>query len=146
MVRRAEGRLDNREARAGPGMALRGRKILYFRQRIRFRNDVQRVRLGRIMSARGRARMGAEDKGPPAGGHREQWLSTVAALTVGVAFFSLWFWLLPGWLGFRVELAGIGRWRWMAAVPSVLGFAVALRCVWDFGVDGRRNTRAGRST
>ena len=29
------------------------------------------------------------------------------------------------------------RWRWLAAVPSVLGFAVALRCVWDFGWTGR---------
>jgi hypothetical protein len=53
--------------------------------------------------------MGAQDKGAPAGGRGEQWLSTIAALTVGVAFFSLWFWLLPGWLGFRVELAGTGR-------------------------------------
>ena len=81
--------------------------------------------------------MGAQDKSTPAGGRREQWVSTVAALTVGVAFFSLWFWLLPGWLGFRVELAGTARWRWLAAVPSVLGFAVALRCVWDFGWTGR---------
>ena len=30
-----------------------------------------------------------------------------------------------------------GRWRWLAAIPSVLGFAVALRCVWDFGWTGR---------
>jgi protein-S-isoprenylcysteine O-methyltransferase Ste14 len=27
----------------------------------------------------------------------------------------------------------VARWRWIAAVPSVLGFAVALRCIWDFG-------------
>src|SRR5438128_5025606 len=53
-----------------------------------------------------------------------------------VAFFSLWFWLLPRWLGFSVEMAGAARWRWLAAVPSVLGFAVALRCVWDFGWAG----------
>lgn len=66
----------------------------------------------------------------------EQWLTTVAALVVGAAFFSLWFWLLPRWLGFRVETAGAARWRWLAAVPSVLGFAVALRCVWDFGWTG----------
>ena len=124
--------LDGREASA---------KACFFR-RIRLRNDVQRVCRGRIISARGRARMGAEDKGPPAGGPREQWLSTIAALTVGVAFFSLWFWLLPGWLGFRVELAGTARWRWLAAVPSVLGFAVALRCVWDFGWTGRGTTPA----
>jgi protein-S-isoprenylcysteine O-methyltransferase Ste14 len=54
-----------------------------------------------------------------------------------LAFFSLWFWLLPQWLGFRVEMAGAARWRWLAAFPSVLGFAVALRCVWDFGWTGR---------
>ncbi len=67
----------------------------------------------------------------------EKWLSTAAALAVGGVFFALWFWLLPGWLGFRVETAGAARWRWLAAIPSVLGFAVALRCVWDFGWTGR---------
>jgi protein-S-isoprenylcysteine O-methyltransferase Ste14 len=66
-----------------------------------------------------------------------RWLTTVAALAVGAAFFGLWFWLLPTWLGFRVETAGAARWRWLAAIPSVLGFAVALRCVWDFGWTGR---------
>ena len=64
------------------------------------------------------------------------WPTTVEALVVGAAFFALWFWLLPGWLGFRVETADASRWRWLAAVPSVLGFAVALRCVWDFGWTG----------
>ncbi len=65
------------------------------------------------------------------------WPATIAALIVGLAFFSLWFWLLPQWLGFRVETAGSARFRWIAAIPSVLGFAVALRCVWDFGWTGR---------
>src|SRR5947209_2774957 len=52
---------------------------------------------------------------------------------VGTAFFALWFWLLPPALGFRpVTLS----WRWIAAIPSVLGFAVALRCIWDFGHTG----------
>src|SRR5438132_10672305 len=32
--------------------------------------------------------------------------------------------------------AGAARWRWLAAVPSVLGFAIAMRCVWDFGWTG----------
>jgi len=63
--------------------------------------------------------------------------TTMASLLVGAAFFALWFWLLPGWLGFSVATAGAARWRWVAAVPSVLGFAVALRCVWDFGRTGR---------
>jgi protein-S-isoprenylcysteine O-methyltransferase Ste14 len=48
----------------------------------------------------------------------------------------LWFWLLPQWLGFKVDLAGAARCRWLAAIPSALGFAVALRCVWDFGRTG----------
>jgi protein-S-isoprenylcysteine O-methyltransferase Ste14 len=56
---------------------------------------------------------------------------------VGAAFLGLWFWLLPRWLGFQVDMSGVGRWRWIAAVPAVLGFAVALRCVWDFGWTGR---------
>jgi len=67
----------------------------------------------------------------------QRWPATVASLIVGAAFFSLWFWLLPQWLGFRVEIAGAARWRWLAAIPSVLGFAVALRCVWDFGWTGQ---------
>ena len=68
---------------------------------------------------------------------REQhWPTAIAALCVGAAFFSLWFWLLPQWLGFRLEM-GAAHWRWLAALPSVLGFAVALRCVWDFGWTGR---------
>jgi protein-S-isoprenylcysteine O-methyltransferase Ste14 len=64
------------------------------------------------------------------------WLTTLASLLVGAAFLGLWFWLLPQWLGFRVELSGAARWRWLAAVPSALGFAVAVRCVWDFGRTG----------
>ena len=75
-------------------------------------------------------------------GHRGQagndakWAVTCASLLVGAGFFALWFWLLPGWLGFRVDPARVAAWRWIAAVPSVLGFAVALRCVWDFGRTG----------
>lgn len=61
----------------------------------------------------------------------------VASLAVGAAFFSLWFWLLPSWLGFHIDTSGAGQWRWIAGVPSVLGFAVALRCVWDFGRTGQ---------
>ena len=72
------------------------------------------------------------------GGSRDggaHWPATVASLAVGAAFFALWFWLLPSWLGFHVD-TDAARWRWIAAVPSVLGFAVALRCVWDFGWTG----------
>jgi protein-S-isoprenylcysteine O-methyltransferase Ste14 len=70
------------------------------------------------------------------GSRAGSYASLIASLVVGSAFFSLWFWLLPGWLGFRVEAADAERWRWIAAIPSVLGFAVALRCVWDFGWTG----------
>jgi protein-S-isoprenylcysteine O-methyltransferase Ste14 len=69
-------------------------------------------------------------------GRGERWLTAVASLVVGAGFVALWFWLLPQWLGFRVEIASAARWRWLAAVPSVLGFAVAVRCVWDFGWTG----------
>ena len=62
-------------------------------------------------------------------------LTTLASLLVGAAFFALWFWLLPPALGFHVSTATPG-WRWLAAIPSSLGFAVALRCVWDFGHTG----------
>src|SRR5260370_39901103 len=72
-----------------------------------------------------------------ADGHGNGALTAVASLAVGAGFFSLWFWLLPQWLGFSVEMAGAAHWRWLAAPPSVLGFAVALRCVWDFGWTGR---------
>jgi protein-S-isoprenylcysteine O-methyltransferase Ste14 len=70
-------------------------------------------------------------------GRGEQWPLAVASVAVGAAFFALWFWLLPSWLEFHVDMSGAARWRWIAAVPSVLGFAVALRCVWDFGWTGR---------
>jgi protein-S-isoprenylcysteine O-methyltransferase Ste14 len=33
-------------------------------------------------------------------------------------------------------MAGAAHWRWLAALPSALGFAVALRCVWDLGWAG----------
>jgi len=69
--------------------------------------------------------------------HGYRRLTAAVSLLVGAAFLGLWFWLLPRWLGFTVETAGAARWRWLAAIPSVLGFAVALRCVWDFGWTGR---------
>ena len=79
----------------------------------------------------------AQSTRTPAAGHGYRWLTTAASLSVGAAFFGLWFWVLPGWLGFSLGMVGAERWRWLAAVPSVLGFAVALRCVWDFGWTGR---------
>jgi protein-S-isoprenylcysteine O-methyltransferase Ste14 len=78
----------------------------------------------------------AETHGFP-GDEGARYATLLASLLVGAAFFALWFWLLPGWLGFRVETAGAARWRWLAAIPSVLGFSVALRCIFDFGWTGR---------
>lgn len=68
--------------------------------------------------------------------HGMRWLTATASLIVGASFFTLWFWLLPLWLGFHVDPLGVTPWRWIAAIPSVLGFAVAFRCVWDFGWTG----------
>jgi protein-S-isoprenylcysteine O-methyltransferase Ste14 len=65
------------------------------------------------------------------------WLTTIASLAVGAAFFALWVWLLPGWLGFDAAAVRDAPWRWIGAVPSVFGFSVALRCIWDFGRTGR---------
>ena len=79
--------------------------------------------------------MGKEAAAPP--GNRGSWVAAVISLSVGAAFLALWFWLLPSWLEFRRDVAGVARWRWLAAIPSALGFAVALRCIWDFGWTGR---------
>src|SRR5215475_7245344 len=65
-----------------------------------------------------------------------KWLSLAGSVAVGAGFFSLWFWLLPKWLGFQVPSLGEANWRWLAGILSILGFAVALRCVWDFGWTG----------
>jgi protein-S-isoprenylcysteine O-methyltransferase Ste14 len=73
----------------------------------------------------------------PAAGKGSRWVNTITSLAVGVGFFALWFWLLPHWLGFHVAAASEASWRWLGAAPSVVGFAVALRCVWDFGWTGR---------
>ena len=77
-----------------------------------------------------------EMTGAPGTAQGGRWLTATASMMVGAGFFTLWFWLLPKWLGFTVEAASGTGWRWVAAVPSVLGFAVALRCVWDFGWTG----------
>jgi hypothetical protein len=80
--------------------------------------------------------MSGETGRPENGDRGADWLVTAASLAVGAAFLGVWFWLLPEWLGFHVELKGAARWRSIAAVPSALGFAVALRCKWNFGRTG----------
>jgi protein-S-isoprenylcysteine O-methyltransferase Ste14 len=64
------------------------------------------------------------------------WAATIASLVVGAAFFALWFWLLPPRLGFQLDFGKVAPWRWIAVAPSVLGFAVATRCIWNFGRTG----------
>ena len=71
-----------------------------------------------------------------------RWLSAAASLLVGAAFFALWFWLLPQWLGFRVETAvrrGGDGWRRFRRC-----WDLRLRCV-AFGIlvgrDGARPRR-----
>lgn len=64
------------------------------------------------------------------------WLAALASLTVGAGFLALWFWLLPSWLQFHQQPIGGWQWRWLAAIPAAVGFAVALRCIWDFGWTG----------
>ena len=59
-----------------------------------------------------------EEPTVPVTEHRNHWPTTVASLAVGAAFLALWFWLLPRWLGFRVEMEGAARWRWLAAGPT----------------------------
>jgi len=78
----------------------------------------------------------AHTENVPSFRNHKRWPAALTSLAVGSGFFALWFWLLPQWLGFRVELVGAALWRWLAVVPSVLGFAIALRCVWDFGWTG----------
>ena len=70
-------------------------------------------------------------------GSQNRWPAAAASLAVGALFFALWFWLLPAWLHFQIDTSGPARWRWIAALPSVVGFAIAIRCVWDFGWTGR---------
>jgi len=78
----------------------------------------------------------AHSENVPSFRNHKRWPAALTSLAVGSGFFALWLWLLPQWLRFRAELVGAALWRWLAVVPSVLGFAIALRCVWDFGWTG----------
>ncbi len=64
------------------------------------------------------------------------WPAAIASLCVGAGFLALWFWLLPSWLGFHDYKISAASWRLIAVVPSALGFAVAIKCIWDFGWTG----------
>jgi len=62
--------------------------------------------------------------------------AAIASLCVGAAFLALWFWLLPGWLGFHDLPTGAAGWRVIFLLPAAVGFAVAIKCIWDFGWTG----------
>src|SRR5215813_7650249 len=72
----------------------------------------------------------------PGANRNGSWAAAVGSLAVGASFLALWFWLLPAWLGFHVDPARLAWWRWIAVGAAALGFAVAVRCVWDFGWTG----------
>jgi hypothetical protein len=71
--------------------------------------------------------------------HDNNWLPTVASLAVGTGFFAFWFWLLPSWLHFRIDTAGVAPWRWIAALGPRVRRGVPLRM--GFRVDGTRHAR-----
>ena len=72
----------------------------------------------------------------PAVVHGNRWLTAAASLLVGMAFFGPVVLVAPSMARFPLEMTGESRWRWLAAVPSMPGFAVALRCIWDRGWTG----------
>ena len=68
--------------------------------------------------------------------NRRRITAAFASLSAGTAFYAFWCWLFSHWFGSRVDASGGTLWRSLAAIPSVLGFSVALRCVWDFASTG----------
>lgn len=79
------------------------------------------------------ARAGARDS--TQGG--TNWATAVASLAVGAAFLALWFWLLPSWLGFVVDMSGVARWRWIAALVAVVGINLFVRLCEEPTLRGR---------
>jgi hypothetical protein len=75
----------------------------------------------------------AEAGSSPRANGGANWPTAITSLCVGAGFLALWFWLLPGWLGFRDYTKGAAGWRLIFVVPAALGFAVAVKCIWDFG-------------
>src|SRR6201984_3570428 len=82
------------------------------------------------------AEVGSSDGAHGSADRDANWLTTIASLCVGAGFLALWFWLLPGWLGFRGYTSGAAGWGLIFGVPAALGFAVAMKCMWDFGWTG----------
>lgn len=68
--------------------------------------------------------MNAQMNANPTDAHLSRYLGALASLLVGIGFLALWFWLLPRWLDFDVNLSGVNAWRWLAA-----------GCCWILGFD-----------
>ena len=92
-------------------------------ERVTFQNgngyDSERVIPDSVGGPTGELMAGRQSQSAPAAPQGNRWVTAVTSLALGMAFLALWFWLLPRWLGFRVETAGAAHWRWLAAVPSV---------------------------
>jgi hypothetical protein len=74
-----------------------------------------------------------------------RWVTAITSLITGTAFFALWFWLLPSWLGFQ---PGWGQRAGMALDRSgVLGVRVQRGAAMRVGLwmDRPRHARAGGS-
>ena len=81
----------------------------------------------------------------PGVAHRDRWPTAVASMAVGGAFFALWFWLLPQWLCFQVEMAGEAHWRWLCCPSVGAGIRSGAPLCLGFRLDRTRNACALRS-
>src|ERR1700683_5545376 len=84
-------------------------------------------------SASGGPFMMSVQAGAPQNANRgTNWPTALASLAVGAGFLALWFWLLPPWMGFRVDPLGVAGWRWVAGVTSAVGFRGGRTGLWGF--------------
>src|SRR3984957_18139360 len=81
----------------------------------------------------------------PESGHGYRGFTAAASLVVGALFFALWFWLLPQWLGFSVEMAGAARRRWPGGGPVGVGICCCSALRLGFRMDGPRHPCSVRS-
>src|ERR1700747_2104881 len=57
------------------------------------------------------AEVGSSDGAHGSADRGANWPTAIASLCVGAGFLALWFWLLPGWLGFHGYASGVAGWR-----------------------------------
>ena len=77
--------------------------------------------------------------------HGDRYLTAAASLVVGGAFFALWFWLLPQWLGFRVDTGGHSTLAIAGGASVGAGICGGPALRLGLRVDGTRHTCSGRS-